>query len=103
MSKSITEESEFKWMRIANILSKGFLAVHHGKKLPIDVIEEIQKVYLEDIEQSIQKSIKERDEEIEEKIGDLLNKSESRASELECSQEGYEYGLEDILSDLSQK
>ena len=40
---------------------------------------------------------------VEEEVNILHRNSESRSSELECSQEGYEYGLEDVLAQLKDK
>ena len=39
-------------------------------------------------------------EEVREKIKTLHDNSESRTSELDCSQEGYEYGLEAVLLEI---
>ena len=53
-----------------------------------------------------QKAVEEIIEEIREKIQGYYNNSEARSSDYQCQQEGYEYGLEDaltILSNLSLK
>ncbi len=39
-----------EWQPVANILSKGFLAVHHGKVVPIDVIEQVQALFYKALE-----------------------------------------------------
>ena len=39
-------------------------------------------------------------EEILEMVRELLNKSESRSAELECSQDGYEFGVKDVIKIL---
>ena len=37
---------------------------------------------------------------VEGKVKDLLTNSEARSSKLECSQDGYEFGIEDIKDDI---
>jgi hypothetical protein len=39
-------------------------------------------------------------EAMRDKVQKLHDNSESRTSELECSQDGYEFGLEDVLEQL---
>lgn len=48
----------------------------------------------------LEEARQEEREKIKEKLQELHRKSESRTSKLECSQDGYEYWLEDSISSL---
>ena len=51
----------------------------------------------------IEKVLKAQKKELVGRIEKLHNNSEVRCGELECSQGGYEFGLEDVLSSLKGK
>ena len=64
---------DLKWMKIADVLSRGFWAVYRGKKVPIDVIEEVQKLYFEAISQELAKARQEEREKTIKELNRLIN------------------------------
>lgn len=60
-------------------------------------------VSVREVEAFITQALKEEREAICEGFKELHHLSEGRSSTLECSQEGYEYGLEDAINLIKQR
>jgi len=115
-TEQMMDKYEKGWRKIANVLSHGFLEVHHGKAVPIDIIEEVQKIYYEELSKqkmqievetglkAFQEVLKER-QRIREKVEGMKNPEIMGATPKQelLMTVSYNRALDDVLEALDEQ